>query len=366
MQIKQIISFLETLAPPALQESYDNAQLLTGNNEVKCTGVLCTLDATEEVVYEAIKNNCNLIVAHHPIVFSGLKSLTGKNYIERTVIAAIKNDIAIYAIHTNLDNVLYSGVNTKIAEMLRLQNLKILQPKKGNLKKLYTYAPKEMVSKIQKALYASGAGEIGLYANCSFITDGIGSFTPLLGANPHIGQVGQSKVGPEQKIEVIFEAWKQENVLNALRTAHEYEEIAYEVITLDNVNQTTGSGIIGTLQNEVTEAEMLQILKTTFYQKAIKHTPLLGKKVKKIAICGGAGSFLTKTAIAKGADMFITADVKYHEFFDADGKIVLADIGHFESEQYTIRLLSDVLSQKFPNFAVLASRTVTNPVQIYL
>jgi dinuclear metal center YbgI/SA1388 family protein len=366
MQIKHIVHYLETIAPPALQESYDNAQLLTGNQSWPCTGALCTLDVTEAVIDEALAKNCNLIIAHHPIIFSGLKSLTGKNYVERIVIKAIQNNIAIYAIHTNLDNVLYHGVNTTIAEKLGIKNIQILAPKKGNLKKLYTYAPAALVPKIQQALYAVGAGTIGLYANCSFITEGTGSFTPLFGSSPVVGQIGVPEVGTEQKLEVIFEAWKETAVLNALRTAHAYEEVAYEIITLDNANQTTGSGIIGQLANPTPETEVLQNLKSLFNLKVIKHTPLLNKMVTNIAICGGAGSFLTKTAIAKKADMFITADVKYHEFFDADSQIVLTDIGHFESEQFTADLLLQVLRQKFTNFALLASKTTTNPVQVYL
>jgi dinuclear metal center YbgI/SA1388 family protein len=364
MKIVEIINHLETIAPPALQESYDNAGLLTGNTNWDCTGAICTLDATEEVVMEAIEKKCNLIVAHHPIIFSGLKKITGKNYVEKTIIAAIKNDIAIYAIHTNLDNVL-QGVNAKIADKLGLINRQILQPKIGNIKKLYTYVPIEFADKVKDAIFAAGGGAIGNYVECSFVIEGIGSFKATEGTTPFVGNIGERHYEKEKKLEIIFEDHKQNQVLNALIKNHPYEEVAYEIIALDNVNQTIGSGMVGELENEIIEEDFIKLLKKQFGLKMIKHTPFLGKKVKKVAICGGSGSFLTKTAIATKADFYVTADVKYHEFFDAENKLVLADIGHWESEQFTIELLAEVLQQKFPTFAVLKTGVKTNPVQYW-
>ncbi len=366
MQIIDITNFLEQLAPPALQASYDNAGLIVGNAFGECTGVMVCLDSTEDVIDEALAKGCNLIVAHHPIVFSGLKKITGRNYVERTIVKAIKNDVAIFAIHTNLDSVLYNGVNTKLAAMLGLQNISILKAETGNLKKLFTYAPAEYMPKIKEALHNAGAGRIGLYSDCSFITNGIGSFTPQIGSNPTIGQMGQVTQQEKQKIEVIFEAWKESAVLKALKSAHGYEEVAYELIQLDNANQATGSGMLGYLQQEMETRAFLEHIKESLGLKVIKHTEIAKAKVQKIAICGGAGSFLIKNAISAGADAFITADLKYHEFFDAEKRLLLADIGHYESEQYTINLLADVLQQKFLNFAVLKTSIVTNPVQYYL
>lgn len=366
MRINEIIQFLESIAPPALQATYDNAGLIVGSRDWECTGALVCLDSIEAVIDEAIEKNCNLVVAHHPIVFGGLKKITGSNYVERVVIKAIKNDIAIFAIHTNLDSVLYQGVNTKIAEMIGLQNLQILKAEKGNLKKLFTYAPAAYMPKIKSMLHDAGAGIIGLYADCSFTTTGIGTFTPLLGSNPTIGKVGEETKQEEQKIEMIFEAWKEAAVLKALRAAHGYEEVAYEIISLDNANQTTGSGMIGTLAEPLDAADFFTLLKKAFGLKSLKHTSINKNKVQKIAICGGAGSFLIKNAISAGADVYVTADLKYHEYFDAENRLVLVDIGHYESEQYTINLLADVLQQKFLNFAVLKTSIVTNPVQHYL
>ncbi len=364
MKIAEIIKHLETIAPPILQESYDNAGLIIGESTMNCTGIMVALDATEEVIVDAINNKCNLVVAHHPIIFGGLKKINSKNYIGKAVIAAIKNDIAIYAIHTNLDNIL-QGVNARIADKLGLINQKILLPKKGLLKKLYTYIPIEQVNKVKDAIFEAGGGSIGNYVECSFVTDGIGSFKGLEGTQPYIGKVGERHYEKEQKLEIIFEAWKEKQILTALIKNHPYEEVAYEIIILDNTYQNVGSGIIGELETELTEQQLFNKLKNNFGLQFIRHTPMLGKKLKKIAVCGGSGSFLTTSAIAAGADVYITADVKYHEFFDASSKLVIADIGHWESEQFTIDLLADVLKLKFPTFAVLKTGVNTNPVKYW-
>jgi len=365
MKISAITSYLEQLAPLSLQESYDNAGLLTGNPEWDCTGIICSLDATEEVVLEAIEKKCNLIVAHHPIIFSGLKKITGRNYVERAVIAAIKNDMAIYAIHTNYDNVMH-GVNARIADKLGLINRQILSGKPGQLKKLYTYVPDAHLDAVRNAVFAAGGGQVGNYSECSFSVGGEGTFKGGEGNDPFVGSPGSRHAEPERKLEIIFESWKEKTILNALIKSHPYEEVAYEIISLENINQQVGSGLTGELENPVSEQELLSLIKHAFDLRVIRHTPLRGKQVKKLAICGGAGSFLTGAAIGAGADWFITADVKYHEFFDAEGQLVLADIGHFESEQFTIGLLHEVLSEKFPNFAVQKTGVKTNPVNYFL
>ena len=365
MDVKEIINYLETIAPPSLQEDYDNAGLITGSTYMRCTGALISLDCTEAIVKEAIEKNCNLIIAHHPIIFKGLKKLNGKNYVERTIINAIKNDIAIYAIHTNLDNVLH-GVNGKIAAMLGLQNVQILAPKKDILKKLVVFSPQACAQKLTEALFAAGAGNIGNYSDCSFSMQGTGTFKPGEHSDPHTGQIGTRETLSELKIEVIYPAWLEQGILKAMKENHVYEEVAHDIYSLTNGYQETGSGIIGELKALLEERDLLAQLATVFNVKAIKHTPLLQKKCKKIAICGGAGSFLIPAAKAAGADIYITSDVKYHEFFDADNQIVIADIGHYESEQFTIDLLFDLLSNKFPNFAVQKTGVNTNPVQYFV
>ncbi len=365
MQIQEIISFLETVAPPSLQESYDNAGLITGSNDWNCTGIITTLDATEEVVLEAIEKNCNLIVAHHPIIFGGLRKITGKNYVEKTIIRAIKNDIAIYAIHTNLDNVLH-GVNAAIADKLGLINRSVLSPKNETLRKLYTFVPIDQAEEVRTAIFNAGGGHISNYSECSFNIAGQGTFKPGEGADPFAGKVGIRHTEDEIKMEMIFPAWHERAILTALKASHPYEEVAYDIISLNNSNQLVGSGLVGELPEALTETQFLADLKEKFNLSVIRHTPLLNRDVRKVALCGGAGSFLIGAAIAAGADFYVTGDIKYHEFFDANSRLVVADIGHYESEQYTIYLLFDILSQKFPTFAVQKTGVKTNPVHYFL
>jgi dinuclear metal center YbgI/SA1388 family protein len=360
-KLSEITRFFETLAPLSLQESYDNAGLLTGDSSAEITSVLVTLDVTEEVIEEAIAKKAQLVVAHHPIIFSGLKKITGKNYVERTIIKAIKNDIAIYAAHTNLDSVT-GGVNSKICQKLGLENCTVLQPVAGQLKKLVTFIPEAHTDKVREALFAAGAGNIGNYDSCGFIADGTGSFRGNEKSNPFVGEKGELHLEKENRFETIFPAYLQGKVIQALLNSHPYEEVAYDIYTLDNQFDKTGMGMVGTLAEPVAEKDFLTQLKETFNTGVIKHTALKGGKVKKVAVCGGSGSFLLKRAIAAGADFFVSGDFKYHEFFDAENKIVVADVGHFESEQFTKELFYELLTKKFPKFAVHLSEANTNPV----
>jgi len=361
MKVTNIIQLLEELASTSLQESYDNCGLLTGNDQWVCTGILCTLDVTEEIVQEAKQKGCNLIVAHHPVIFGGLKKITGRNYVERTIIAAIKNDIAIYAIHTSLDNVI-EGVNGRIADTIGLVNRTVLQPKNNLLQKLYTFVPINHIDKVRQALFDAGAGNIGHYSECSFAVAGDGTFKASKNAQPFVGAIDQRHIEPEIKIEVIFPTYLQQNIVNALKIAHPYEEVAYDIVALENTYAAIGSGLIGEMSEPIEEEKFLQLLKEKFQLKVIRHTALRGKPIKRVALCGGAGSFLTGKAIAAKADIYISADYKYHEFFDAENNIIIADIGHWESEQYTIDILTEVLQSNFPTFAVLKTSISTNPV----
>ena len=365
MKISEIIQALEKFAPPSFQESYDNAGLITGNASWQCTGIICSLDATEAVINEAKSKGCNLVVAHHPIIFGGLKKITGKNYVEKTVIAAIKNDIAIYAIHTNLDNVM-EGVNNRMADKLGLTNRKILFPKSGQLMKLFTFAPVADAEKVRSAIFEAGGGNIGNYSEASFNAPGTGTFKANAKANPFVGEQGIRHEENEIKIEAIFPEYLKNNILTALKQSHPYEEVAYDLIALANEHNQVGSGLIGELQEPLPEAAFLNNIKKAFGLSVIRHTNLLGKQVKNVALCGGAGSFLISKAVASGADFYITADVKYHEFFDANDRLVIADIGHWESEQYTTDLLFDILNGNFPNFAVQKTGVKTNPVFYFL
>lgn len=364
MTIHDILLHIERFAAPELQEEWDNAGLITGQRGWDCSGALICLDATVAVIREAVAKGCNLVIAHHPIVFKGLKRLNGKNYIEQAVIEAIKHDVAIYAAHTNLDNVVL-GVNGKIAERLGLKNTTILQPKRKVLRRLITFAPLDKAEEVRQALFAAGAGHIGQYAECSFNSEGTGTFRAEEGANPYVGEVGRRHEEKEAKIEIVYPYFLEYQIITALKDNHPYEEVAYDIFTMENVHQGIGSGVIGELAEPVGEAEFLQQLKQTFGVPVVRHTALRGKPVHRVAICGGAGAFLTGAALSQGADVYVTADVKYHEFFDAEGRMVLADIGHYESEQYTVELLHDLLVGKIPNFAVLKTSVDTNPVRYF-
>lgn len=361
MKIIDVTSFLESLAHPSLQEQYDNAGLITGQNNWDCTGIICSLDATEDVVKEAIEKKCNLIVAHHPIIFGGLKKINGKNYVERTIITAIKNDIAIYAIHTNLDNVI-NGVNGKMASLLGLKNCSILSPKENTLKKIISFVPVDKVAEVRNAIFAAGAGHIGNYSECSFNVEGTGTFKAGEGSNPYVGKTGEQHQEKEIKFEAVFPSFHETKIILALKAVHPYEEVAYDIVPLANQHPGIGSGVVGELPESMKEQDFLAHLKQVFKLKMIRHTPFINKPIRRIALCGGAGSFLVSKALASGADAYITADMKYHEFFDADGRMLITDIGHYESEQFTISLLQEVLEQKFPTFAVLKTAVITNPV----
>ncbi|WP_128544502.1 Nif3-like dinuclear metal center hexameric protein [Larkinella soli] len=364
MRIHDITEYLDRWAPPAYQESYDNAGLIVGDPNAEVTGVLVTLDATEAVVEEAARKGCNLIVAHHPIVFRGLKKLNGRNYVERAVIRAVKTDVAIYAAHTNLDNVV-GGVNFKIAEKLGLTGVRILAPKSGVLSKLVVFVPHDHTARMLNALYETGAGQIGAYEHCSFRVGGTGTFRPLEGASPAVGQVGQDETVSEERVEVIFPAHLEKRMVTAMRRAHPYEVPAYDLYALLNENQEVGSGAVGELPEALPEPDFLAFLKERMGLKTFRFTPLLGKTVRRVAVCGGAGGFLLNDAVRAGAQVFITADYKYHEFFDADGRILIADIGHYESEVFTKDLIQQHLLKKFTTFAVILSEIVTNPVNYY-
>ena len=364
MKIKEVLTHLEALSPLEYAESFDNVGLLTGDKEWEVSGVLITLDTLEAVVDEAIVKKCNLIVSFHPIIFNGLKSLTGKTYVERTVIKAIQHNIAIYALHTALDNRLL-GVSGKMAAMLGLKNVKVLVPQTQTIKKLTTYVPQAQSSQVRQALFQAGAGNIGNYSECSFNTAGIGTYLPNEFANPSIGEIGRLQEESETQIGVYFEKHLENKVLKALFESHPYEEVAYEVKTLDNQNQTIGMGVYGELETELDEKSFLKLLQKTFKTTNIRHSQLLDKPIKNVALLGGSGSFALKNAIGVGADAYVSADFKYHEFYGAENRILITDIGHYESEQFTKNLILDYIQKKFTNFAVQISETNTNPVFNY-
>jgi dinuclear metal center YbgI/SA1388 family protein len=364
--VQDIISAIEAFAPAAYQESYDNSGLQVGNNQMSVKAALLCLDVTEPILDEAIAKGANLIVAHHPLIFSGIKKITGANATQRIIQKAIKHDIAIYAAHTNLDN-MFNGVNAKFASKLGLQQLNVLAPMPDALLKLYTYVPLQYADVVKNALFLAGAGHIGNYSECSFSQQGIGTFKPGSQTNPTIGTAGgATERVDELKIEVILPKHAEKAVLKALFNSHPYEVVAYDLVKIQNKHQNLGAGLIGALPQGLEINDFLNLIKAKMNANCIKYTPIPGKIIKKVAICGGSGSFLLQNAIQAGADAFISADFKYHQFFDAEGKIIICDIGHYESEQFTSEIFKEILNEKFPNFAVLLSGISTNPVNYFI
>jgi dinuclear metal center YbgI/SA1388 family protein len=360
MQLKEIIAVLENWAPSAYQESYDNSGLLTGDAQMQIARALISLDCTEEVIDEAIRENCQLIIAHHPIIFSGLKKLTGRNYVERTIIKAIKNDIAIYAIHTNLDNI-QTGVNQMMAEKLGLKNCKILSPKKNLVRKLVCYVPKNSLEKVSSALFEAGAGHIGNYSHCAFSSEGSGSFMGNENSNPTIGSPNRLEKVEESQFETVFPSYLESRVIQALLKAHPYEEVAYDIYAMENSHLQVGSGMIGELSEEISLKDFLALTKDKFQLKTLKYTDL-SRNVRRIALCGGSGSFLRFDAANAGADVYLTSDFKYHEWFDAEGHLSYVDIGHYESEQFTKELIFNYLTKNILSLQSQISKVNTNPV----
>lgn len=363
MKLIELITQLEATAPLDLQESYDNSGLLIGSPEKEINKALITLDITDEVIDEAKHTNCDLIIAHHPLIFKGLKKLTGDTMTERLVIRLIKVDIAVYAIHTNLDNI-HAGVNNILAQKLGLKNVRILSQGKANLKKLVTFCPTDQVDQVREAIFKAGAGHIGNYDNCSYNVAGQGTFRGLEGSNPYAGQKGKLHFESEIRIETIVPGSIINRVIKAMIEAHPYEEVAYDIYPLDNIDSKTGAGMIGELDSPQAGLEVLKDVKEILSSRVIKFSGQAEKQVRKVAICGGAGAFLIGKAYRAGADLYITGDIKYHDYFEFEEKMIVADAGHYETEQFTKELLYSILMKNFPTFALLISKIDTNPVDV--
>jgi len=364
MKLTHILTLLEEMAPLSYAEDFDNVGLLVGNTNQEITGILVCHDALEAVIDEAVAKNCNLVVCFHPILFSGIKKITGKNYVERAILKAIKNDIAIYAVHTALDNH-QNGVNKIFCDAIGLQHSKVLIPKENYIQKLVTYTIPENAEKLRNALFEAGAGKIGNYEDCSFSSNGMGTYMGNEASNPEIGERFEFVETEEIKIEVTFEKHLQAKILKALFNNHVYEEVAYEIYQLENKHQNIGLGRIGELEQPLSEHDFLDLVKEKLDCGGIRHSAFTGKTIKKVAVLGGSGSFAIKNAINSGADAYLTADLKYHQFYEAENQLLLADIGHFESERYTKNYIVDFLKEKITNFAIILSEENTNPVKYF-
>lgn len=361
MKLKEFCSYLDSVIPLSLQESYDNSGLQVGDPESELTSALIALDVTEEVIDEAIALKCNLVVSHHPLIFSGIKRLAGRSMTEKIIFKAVKHNIAVYSSHTNLD-IVSNGVSRKMAEKLNLKGVKVLSPFSGTLLKLVTFIPESHLEKVRSAVFDAGAGVTGNYDMCGFTVSGTGSFRGNENSDPFVGEKGKLHAEKETRFETILYSHMREQVINALLGAHPYEEVAYDLYLLENVSSEFGLGCTGELQEPLTGEKFLDLISNVFDAKGIRFSRITGKNIRKVALCGGSGSSLIKTAIASGADVFLTGDLKYHNFFEAENRILLVDAGHFETEKFSTELLKDLIIKKFPKFAVRFSETNTNPI----
>ncbi len=364
MKLKELCTYLDTAVPLSFQEDYDNCGLQVGSPDAEISSALVTVDVTEEVIEEAIAHKCNVVVSHHPLIFRGIKSLTGKSYVERIIHSAIKNDLAIYSSHTNLD-VFRDGVSRKIAEKLDLEDITVLSPSENTLLKLVTYIPESHFEKVRNKIFDAGAGETGNYDKCGFSVSGTGSFRANEKANPFVGEKDKLHFENEIRFETILFSHLQDKVTRALLGTHPYEEVAYDFYSLENKNAEIGLGCVGKLHEPVSEKQFLKVISSVFDAKGLRYSKLTGKPVRKVALCGGSGISLLNQAISSGADLFLTADIKYHDFFNTENRILLVDAGHYESEKYSTEILKDLIIKKFPKFAVRFSETNTNPINYF-
>jgi len=365
MKLKELTSYIDSIAPLAFQESYDNSGLQIGNHDTEVNSALLTLDVTNEVVDEAIENKCDLIISHHPLIFSGLKKITEGNITEKIAIKAIKNDIAIYAAHTNFDN-FEQGISRKMAEKLNLNNVRVLLPLKEKLLKLVAFIPEKSYENVRNAVFEAGAGVIGAYDQCGFATHGTGSFRGNETSNPYVGEKGKAHFEKELRFETILYAHLKDKIINALINSHPYEEVAYDLYPLENDNIQHGTGCVGELSEPVSEHEFLKIVANTFQANGLRYSAVRGKQIKKVAVCGGSGGRFIHTAIASNADVYITSEIKYHDYLAVDGKILLIDAGHYETEKIFSEIIYDLIIKKIPNFALRFSKTNLNPINYLL
>ncbi|MBP5687674.1 MAG: Nif3-like dinuclear metal center hexameric protein [Muribaculaceae bacterium] len=361
MKVKEITDAIEAVAPLYLQESWDNSGMQVGDQDSEVTGVVLCTDVREEIVDEAIERGANMIISHHPLLFRGLKKIVGRSYQERIVAKAIKNDITIYCAHTNMDSAV-GGVNFKMAEKLGMTGVRVLDPQQGTQRKIVVFVPTEAVAMVEKAMCDAGAGRLGNYDNCTYSMNGEGHYRALDGAEPWAGKVGEKHSEPEVRLEVLVHKALCGRVVAAMIKAHPYEEPAFDIIALENGDKYAGLGVIGDVEPQDARG-FLEKVKNAFEVEAVRYSGNLDRQVRRVAMCGGAGADFIGLAMSQGADVYITGDMKYHEFQGNEERIILADIGHYESEHYTKEIFYDIISKKNPNFAVDFAKSEKNQVK---
>lgn len=365
-KIKEVLQAMDAICSESIQESWDNSGLQWGDDSETVKGVIVSLDVTMDVINEAIDCGCNLIIAHHPLIFGPLKQVRKNGTeVERLAYHCIQNSIAVYAAHTNWDKVA-QGVSWVMAKRIGLLNEEILQPEKDGLCNLKVMGTPRDIAEIRKAWFNAGIGNVGEYSNCSFTTDGWGTFEPSESANPSVGEKNKTEFLRENAIEILC---TKKDVSKALAIATEtssYETIAHSIIPLKNTNDTLGFGCIGELKEALSLSDFLALCKEKYACKVVRYNPSEKiKNIKTVAVCGGSAIDFLPTAIARKADAYITADVKYHQFMLADDALTLVDVGHYESEIWAMEYLTHLISEKFHNFAIRLTTINTNSVRYF-
>ena len=368
MNVGELIKQIEDWAPPGAAWEKDNVGLQVGSRGDKLKNILLCLELDEEVLKQAIKKKCNLIFTHHPLIFNPIKNLDfEKSKQARLIQHLIKQNISLYSAHTNLDFT-RDGVSFELAKSLKLKNVTFLEHEEANQFKVVIFLPAVNVDELSEALFSVGGGVIGNYENCSFRIAGEGTFKGNEDSNPVIGKKGNTEKVEEVRLELIVDSWNLGRIVNAIKKHHPYEEPAYDIYPLKNKNTNFGAGAIGELDKELSEKEFLNFVSKSLKIGKLKYCIGSGKKIKKVAVCGGSGSELLSRAINSGADAFITADIKYHAYHDAEGKILLIDAGHYETEIGSLNIvkkrIEKILSGK-DYIKVFKFSGSTNPVKFY-
>ncbi len=368
MTVGKFQHLLEEWIPPATAWKGDNSGLQVGRTSAEISNILLALDVTLDVAREATARNANLIVTHHPLLFHPLRSLTEKSRAGEIALHLAERKINLYAAHTNLDQVL-DGVSFVMATLLGLENIRTLSPLPGTLVKLAVFVPASHLEKVAAAMHAAGGGRFTNYQECSFRSEGIGTFKGMEGAKPFIGTKGVLERTPEVKLEMLVETWDLDAAMAAMFREHPYEEVAYDVYPLNNESSEFGLGAVGELPSPLPRGRFLALVKKAFGTPMLRYTGKTTKSVRKVAVCGGAGSELLPIAIRKGSDAFITADVKYHGFQDAERNLLLIDAGHFETEHPILRTLAlrvkEIVRREKATSKVFITTKNTNPVSYY-
>lgn len=369
MIVKELIKYLEDWAPPGAAWEKDNVGLLVGSGDEKIENIFLSLELTGEVLEQALKKNCNFIFTHHPLIFNPVKNLdVNKNPNSKLIYKLIKNDINLFSAHTNLDFT-KDGVSFTLAKKLKLNKITFLKNEESNQFKVVVFLPETNLDEVASAMFNQGAGIIGEYNNCSFRTNGIGTFKGSANSNPFIGKKENFEKANEVRLEVLVDSWKLNKVINAMLKSHPYEEPAYDIYPLRNKNVNYGAGAIGELDNEMNVNEFLKHVEKSLLLSNFRFVNGNKRRIKKVAVCGGSGSELLNDAISKNADVFITADIKYHTFHDAKNKILLIDAGHYETEVVILKIVEEkikkLIKEKKENIKVYKYSSSTNPVKFY-